>query len=244
MTPDPAKTNLQAQVTVAKDITATARDACLLLLGLLLLVFPATFNRILVSAGFEEGSIAGLKWKSKLQNSDEALKVATGKIAELQRQLTANQDLLKQAQSKIENPALAAQVSQVVDGNAAIDRSASAVQRQSEAVINANADYVAKATSSLNLSDKGFAVVFGTDTSLESAQYEIKDAARHYDIPNARIFFRNDGYVSAVIAPTMEQANATLALARRKRSDAYIVSMKTWCPVQKVATDMIRCSGR
>jgi hypothetical protein len=54
MTSDQQTNNLQARVTVAKDITATARDAGLLLLGLLLIVFPSTFNTILVSAGFEE----------------------------------------------------------------------------------------------------------------------------------------------------------------------------------------------
>jgi len=59
MTPEPTTTTLQTRVTVAKDITATARDAALLLLGLLLIAFPSTFNGILVSAGFEEGSSPG-----------------------------------------------------------------------------------------------------------------------------------------------------------------------------------------
>lgn len=215
MTPDQPANKLQARVAVAKDVTATARDASLLLLGLLLIVFPSTFNRILVSAGFEEGSIAGMKWKSKLQNSDEALKVATGKIAELQRQLIANQELLKQAQSRIQNPELAAQVAKVVDGNEAIGKSASAVQKRSEAVISANAAYVAKATTALNLGDKGFAVIFGTDTSLDSARYEVDVVAKKLDIPNAKIFFRNDGYLSASVAPTIDQANSILVLAQK-----------------------------
>jgi len=242
MTSDQQTNNLQARVTVAKDITATARDAGLLLLGLLLIAFPSTFNGILVSAGFEEGSIAGMKWKSKLQNSDEALKVATGKIAELQRQLISNQELLKKAQSRIENPDLAAQVARVVDGNEAIGKSASAVQRSSEGVISANAAYVAKATTALNLGDKGFAVVFGTDTSLESARYEVDVVAKKLGIPDAKIFFRNEGYVSASVAPTIDQANSTLALARKRRSDSYIVSIKTWCPSQKNEEYFTRCS--
>jgi hypothetical protein len=121
MTPEPTTTTLQARVTVAKDITATARDAALHLLGLLLIAFPSTFNGILVSAGFEEGSITGMKWKSKLQSSDQALKVATSKIGELQKQLTSNQKVLKNAQPGIDDPKLAAKVEEVVDGNSAIE---------------------------------------------------------------------------------------------------------------------------
>lgn len=243
MTSDQQTNNLQARVTVAKDITATARDAGLLLLGILLIVFPSTFNGILVSAGFEEGSFAGMKWKSKLQNSDEALKVATGKIAELQRQLMTNQELLKKAQSRIENPGLAAQVERIVEGNKAIDKSASAVQKSSEAVISANSAYVAKATAALNLGNMGFAVVFGTDTTLDSARYEVDVVANKLGIPDARIFLRNDGYVSASVAPTIDQANSTLSLAKKRRSDSYIVSLKTWCPIQKNEAGFTRCAG-
>jgi hypothetical protein len=184
-----------------------------------------------------------MKWKSKLQNSDEALKVATSKIAELQRQIVYNQELLKKAQSRIGNPDLAAQVAKVVNGNEAIGKSASAVQSRSEAVISANAAYVAKATSALNLGDQGFVVVFGTDTSLDSARYEVNVVAKKLGIPDAKIFFRNDGYVSASVAATLDQANSTLALARKRRSDSYIVSLRTWCPTQKDGKDFTRCKG-
>jgi hypothetical protein len=243
MTPEPSTTNLQARVTVAKDITATARDAALLLLGVLLIVFPSTFNGILVSAGFEEGSIAGMKWKSKLQSADQALKVTTSKIAELQAQLMSNQKLLKKAQPGITDPDLAAAVAEVVAGNNAVDKSASAVQISSAGVINKNAAYVAKATNALNLGSEGFAVVFGTDTNLESARYEVDVVAKKLGIPDAKIFYRNDGFVSASVAPSIEQANATLVLARKRRPDSYVVSIKTWCPSQKAEERMIRCIG-
>ncbi len=240
--PEPTKTSFQARVTVAKDITATVRDAAFLLLGLLLIAFPSKLNGILVSAGFEEGSIAGMKWKSKLQSSDEALKVATSKIVELQRQLASNQRILKIAQPGIDDPKLAAKVEEVVDGNSAVKKSASAVERSSARVINDNAAYVAKATSALNLGSEGFAIVFGTDTTPELAQYEIDLAARKYGIHDGKIFYRNGGYVSASVAPSLEQANATLLLAKQKRQDSYIVSIKTWCPSQKVQEGITRCN--
>jgi hypothetical protein len=241
MTPEPTTTTLQARVTVAKDITATARDAALLLLGLLLIAFPSTFNGILVSAGFEEGSIAGMKWKSKLQSSDQALKVATSKIAELRKQLAANQNILRIAQPGINDPKLAAKVEEVVEGNSAVKKSASAVESSSARVISDNAAFVAKATSALNLDSEGFAVVFGTDSTPELAQYEVDLAAQKYGIPDAKIFYRNGGYVSVSVASSLEQANATLLLAKRKRQDSYIASIKTWCPTQKIEERITRC---
>lgn len=242
MTPNSTTSKLQARVSVAKDITATARDAALLLLGLLLIAFPATFNGILVTAGFEEGSIAGMKWKSKLQSSDQALKVATSKIVELQKQLASNQQILEITQQKINDPKLAAKVVEVVDGNRAVKKSASEVEKSSARVISNNADYVAKATTALNLGSEGFAVVFGTDTTPELAEYEVGLATKKYGIPDAKIFYRNGGYVSASVAPSLEQANATLILAKRKRQDSYIASIKTWCPTQKVEGNITRCS--
>src|SRR5947207_6195399 len=57
---------VERTVAVSKDIIVVLRDATLLGLAGLLLVFPARFNDLLVSAGFEEGSIVGFKWKAKL----------------------------------------------------------------------------------------------------------------------------------------------------------------------------------
>jgi len=182
-----------------------------------------------------------MKWKSKLQSSDQALKVATSKIGELQKQLASNQKILKNAQPGIDDPKLAAKVEEVVDGNSAIEKSASAVKISFARVINDNAAYVAKATTALNLGGEGFAVVFGTDTTPELAQYEVDLAAKKHGIPDAKIFYRNGGYVSAYVAPSLEQANATLILAKQKRQDSYIASIKTWCLIQKVEERITRC---
>jgi hypothetical protein len=53
-------------VSLGKDAVALFRDGSLLILAVLLVVFPRKFNRILVDAGFEEGSVVGFRWKSKL----------------------------------------------------------------------------------------------------------------------------------------------------------------------------------
>jgi hypothetical protein len=83
---------LSGTVALIKDIFALLRDSSLFAVALLLLVFPATFNSILTSAGFEEGSFAGLKWKRQFFDTDTALRTAQATITSLQ---TQNADLLK-----------------------------------------------------------------------------------------------------------------------------------------------------
>jgi hypothetical protein len=73
-----------AVVSLGKDAVALLRDGALFVLAALLIVFPNTFNAILVNAGFEEGSVVGFKWKSKLVESDRTLQKAKATIDELQ----------------------------------------------------------------------------------------------------------------------------------------------------------------
>ena len=72
-----------ATVSMLKDLVAVFRDLFIFVLGLLLLVFPATLNDVLVKAGIEEGSIVGLKWKNGLVNTNEKLKLAEDSISKL-----------------------------------------------------------------------------------------------------------------------------------------------------------------
>jgi hypothetical protein len=83
---------LSGAVALMKDIFALLRDSSLFAVALLLLAFPATFNAILTSAGFEEGSFAGLKWKRQFFDTDTALRTAQATITSLQ---TQNADLLR-----------------------------------------------------------------------------------------------------------------------------------------------------
>ncbi|HEU5179848.1 MAG TPA: hypothetical protein VFW45_03585 [Candidatus Polarisedimenticolia bacterium] len=43
------------------------RDGLLLIVLLLLMVFPTTFNKILTEAGFKSASILGFDWEQKLE---------------------------------------------------------------------------------------------------------------------------------------------------------------------------------
>lgn len=88
-----AKSSVVSRViAVGKDLVALLRDSTIFVLTVLLIVFPSKFNSILVAAGFEEGSFVGLKWKSNLEVTNEALDQANEQITVLQ---TKNDELVK-----------------------------------------------------------------------------------------------------------------------------------------------------
>ena len=72
-----------ATVSMLKDLVAVLRDLFIFSLGVLLLAFPTKLNEALVSAGIEEGSIVGLKWKKGLVETNDKLKLAEDSIAKL-----------------------------------------------------------------------------------------------------------------------------------------------------------------
>lgn len=133
---------------IGKDLVALLRDGALFFLAVLLVIFPARFNSILVDAGFEEGSLIGFKWKNKLVESNEALTKAEETIVSLQ---TKNDELLKalsDANSKINDPALLARLSTLEDENKILKSETKIVQRNVSETIEANIPFVAKAKSS------------------------------------------------------------------------------------------------
>src|SRR5262245_16124838 len=85
-------TPLSTIIKNGKDIVSFLRDGALLVLAILLVALPTTFNSILVKAGFVEGSVAGFKWQSGLAESNEALVKARATITSLQ---TQNDELAK-----------------------------------------------------------------------------------------------------------------------------------------------------
>lgn len=134
-------------VSPGKDIVALLRDATLFVLAMLLLVFPAQFNTILVDAGFEEGSVVGFKWKSKLIDSNQALEEARSTIASLQ---TRNDELLKAlqyAKAKSDDPELMKRVTALQEENRKLQDQTQRVQTVVADTIESNAPLVQKAIS-------------------------------------------------------------------------------------------------
>lgn len=142
------ESRVSAAVSTGKDLVSLLRDSMLFLLALLLIAFPNRFNSILVSAGFEEGSIVGFKWKSSLIEADKALKQARETIADLQG---TNGELVKaltEANAKLKDPALAERSVKLVEENRNATNSAQQVQSTVSEVIASNSPLVEKAQSS------------------------------------------------------------------------------------------------
>ncbi len=134
-----------------KDSVALLRDAALLMLAVLLLVFPKTLNNVLTSAGFEEGSIVGFKWKAKLVESDEALNSAKATIASLQTQLDKTTFLLKKAQTRVDDQTLSQNITRLQQENIQVGNATEKVQANIASTLQTNIPFIEKARKSVNL---------------------------------------------------------------------------------------------
>lgn len=132
-----------------KDSVALMRDALLLILGMLLLLFPTTFNDVLAKAGFEEGSFAGLKWKAKLVETTDQLSKAEGAVKDLQKQLDKTTRLLNSAQAQIGDEKLSKSIAVLNQENTQVKVESSKVQASVASTITANAALVEKARASI-----------------------------------------------------------------------------------------------
>lgn len=136
-------------VGLAKDLVAVLRDGSLFLLALLLIVFPTHFNTILVNAGFEEGSVVGFKWKSKLRDSNEALEQAQAALTQLQAKNDELVAALRDAGQAGQGDAKLAERLQVLEReNEALKSSSVSAQTRVAESIEANAPLLEKAQAS------------------------------------------------------------------------------------------------
>jgi predicted nuclease with TOPRIM domain len=215
-------------ISLGKDLVALFRDAALLMLAVLLIALPETLNSMLVRAGFEEGSVVGFKWKSKLVNSDASLKEANATISVLQKK---NQELsmaLSEATAKANSPELKTRLVKLQAENEQLTQAVKQVQTSVNSTINSNAQFVKQALVSADT--KRWAVVYSGDSSLEAAKYETETIARNLQLPNAAVYLRQGSYRSVSVVDDRSLAEEVLVKAKRRRQDAYIVSIDGWCP--------------
>lgn len=234
----PASNDTQAYfsglVAIGKDLVALLRDAMLLLLAVLLIGWPGTINGILTEAGFEEGSFAGLKWKAKLEQSDETLVKAQSVIADLKEQNDQLNQALSAAKSQLSDGAAKANITRLEQLNTQVVASSSSAQASVEAAIAANAPLVQKIQAAAGTSTT-WGVVYGGDRDIAAARYEVQTIARKLDLGGAAIYYRQGSYRSVATATDRVQAEQLLDRAKQRRQDAYIVNLSTWCknPVEK-----------
>jgi hypothetical protein len=217
-------------IALGKDLVALLRDFALFVLALLLLVFPTTFNSVLTNAGFEEGSLVGFKWKSKLVESDAALKEARATITDLKAQLDKTSQALADTQAKLNDPSIKEKLAQLEEENKQLDATSSKVEASVANTIRSNAPLVEKAQTAV-ATNTTWGVIFSGDATLDKAKYEVETVAPKLGIPNASIYLdRNGSYRSVSVVDSRSQAEQILPKAKQRRDDAYIVNMSHWCP--------------
>jgi len=232
--------NRQSILGIWKDLVALVRDTALLALGILLLVFPTKFNDVLVNAGFEEGSVVGFKWKAKLVESDQALKEAQANITDLAAQNEKLTKALTDVQAKSTDSIEKQRLTELEEENKKLKVASAKVEANVQATIAGNAALVEKAqTSSTTIVKWG--VVYGGDTKLTSAQYEIGAIAKKFELTNTAIFFRQGSYRSVAIASNRSEAEQLLFKAKNRRSDSYIVNFGKWCPSTSQKDGYVEC---
>jgi hypothetical protein len=107
-------------VNAVKDVLGVAREALLVVLFLLLLLWPSGFNSILVNAGFTKGSVMGFEWE-KLKASTEQAKGAGDAITQIQDRLQGLERSLEGATGP-GTDALRAQVRELVQDTQKADQ--------------------------------------------------------------------------------------------------------------------------
>jgi hypothetical protein len=227
-------------VAVSKDVVSLLRDLALFIIALLLIAFPAVFNSVLERAGFEEGSFAGLKWRSKLVASDAALKEARAAIGDVQQRNDEMAKALGQAREQVKDPGLRADITRLEQDSKRVEAATRQVQSSVSDTIASNAPLVNRV---LAAGDGRWGVVWGGDSSLEAARFEIEKVAPKLQLPNPAIYFRQGWYRSISVAGDRQEADQILGRAKMRRSDAYIVNMTAWCPKPDPKPGYFDCTG-
>lgn len=222
-------------MTLLTKFMSAIRDGILLYLLILLVFFPTKLNEILVDAGLEEGSVAGFKWKKKVTSYDIALKDLRASYNDL---LEEHNNLVAAVNSND-----TAAINDYISESETLNQSAVLASAKASETIESNADIVKKAEVATNETVL-WGVVFGGDRSLEAAIPEVTTNAKAHNIPNARVYLRNNSYRSVSSTAIRAEAEAILQNAQQLRSDSYIVNMKNWCPEYLLQDGYFECVPR
>lgn len=223
----PPARGIERWLSVGKDLFALLRDGSLFVLAALLLFFPKSLNDVLTSAGFEEGSIVGFKWKAQLVESNDALTAANATIESLQGQLKQANDALAAARAAVPSGDLRTRIETVEQSGRQVEQRSAGASDMVRSTISANAPLVERAQRSATAIGPQ-AVIMGSDKTLDAARDEVRRANRA-GIANVAIYFRNGYYATIAVADSRDRADETLQIARGFRPDAYVARLAAWC---------------
>ena len=86
-------------------------------------------------------------------------------------------------------------------------------------------------------------VVFGGDTTLESAKHEVTKTAERMGIGTGEVFRRAGSFRSVKVFVSRSEAEDVVGKARVVRASSYVVNMSTWCPTSEPKTGYFECSA-
>lgn len=86
-------------------------------------------------------------------------------------------------------------------------------------------------------------VVFGGDTTLDAANFEVTKTAARMGINNGEVFRRAGSYRSVKVFTSRSEAEDALGKAQIVRPSSYIVNMSTWCPTSEQKVGYFECKS-
>lgn len=86
-------------------------------------------------------------------------------------------------------------------------------------------------------------VVFGGDSTLDAAKFEVTKTAEKMGIGPGVIFRRSGSFRSVKVFVSRAEAEDAAGKARAVRPSAYVVNMSTWCPTSTEKGGYFECSA-
>jgi hypothetical protein len=224
-----------------KDVVTIIKDLVLLILILLLFLCPEVIQDILARSGVKKANIMGMELETGFAKSDLQLKEAQMTITNLSGRLDSTNMLLTATQQGgAGDPKLRQEIAKAQTMNEQEVRATETVQKSIEQTISTNAPLATKVQKAVN-SDEQWGVVWSGDADLQGATYEVTTIAQKFELPNARVYFRQGSYRSVSIVDSRQEAKEVLNRAKKRRGDAYIVPMNVWCSSSEEGDGFVRC---
>jgi septal ring factor EnvC (AmiA/AmiB activator) len=87
-----------------KGLVTFLREAIIVIVLILLLVFPTTVNSVLTKAGFTQASIAGFTWQRELEAAVQTTQDANQSVSKLENELQSTSAELEQIRTAANTP--------------------------------------------------------------------------------------------------------------------------------------------
>ena len=248
------KSNLTEKISITKDLFSTGKEAIQFLqsLGILFVFILLFVNKqpvlnFLHEIGFKKANVGGLEFdlEEKFAKADINLIDNNSIINSLKKQnetlsnaLTLLKDKKALLKNKKDNSATLKLATKALETNSQLSEKVQQQQKLNNQSIAANQKILETLVSD---SPSEWGVIYGGDSTLDTAIYETTDVAKKYNIPNPIIYKRRGSFRSVSVVNSQEEANKVLSNARKRRSDAYLVNLSLWCPKESPQEKYIEC---